>query len=105
MKTKRKIAGGGNGTPFTDDQLAQIELHELFHEGVRDDPMGDLIFVYAKRLKPGEVYGWPWLLEITQNIESFNRKHSVYQPAWDEFPHSSADIAKVIAWRAGKPRG
>ena len=106
MKTKRKVTGGGNGTPFTDEQLASILRHEKIHDKfngkVPPGEFDDLEFWYTGSTGPID---WNWFRDATLKVAASKKRHSLHGPTWSEFPHNLADVEAVIRWRAANPRG
>jgi hypothetical protein len=103
----RRMSNTGKGG-FTDFELRRIRLHEAAQDqrngvaGSEEIAIGSLVYVYAKRAITAS---WHWLLETTRRLEVYNKKHSVHEPPWSEFPCTSADIDRIIRWRAANPRG
>jgi hypothetical protein len=107
MKTKRK-------TPddvFTDEQLRIIETWErrfdekngVIGHGSQIIPH-TIVIRTAKRLDPGEIAGWEWLLGHFVRINKSLRKSREPLVEFDMFPKTEGDVERIVAYRAAHPR-
>src|SRR5271163_4102372 len=106
--------GGRSGgrDAFTDDQMRWTALWESFFDvknGLRPVSSGEFPHTVkirgAKRLDPGEVASWQWMLGHFQRINASLRKSREPEVEFATFPRTQSDCERVIAWRARKPIG
>jgi hypothetical protein len=97
---------------FTAEQMQWIDDWEEFFDvknGLRAAANGEfphLITIRgAKRLEPGEVADWQWLLGHFERINASLRKSREPLVEFDAFPRTQADCERIATWRVANPRG
>jgi hypothetical protein len=97
---------------FTGEQMQWIDTWERFFDvknGLRVADDGEFPHTItirgAKRLEPGQVAGWPWLLSHFERVNASLRKSREPLVEFDAFPRTQSDCERVAAWRRPNPIG
>jgi hypothetical protein len=106
------FASRSGGKGFSDDEMRWIALFEAFFDkknGLRPLDIGEfphaIIIRCAKRLNPGEVAGWEWILGHFQRINASLSKSREPLVEFDAFPRTQSDCERIDRWRTANPRG